>query len=79
MEPKDLALRCELTLPKCFALRRHLGIEGDDTMGYEFVFGKQKIRRYSDKADKLLRERAQEVDMHKVWQQHRPGPRHCAS
>jgi hypothetical protein len=71
----DLAERCQLTMPRCLALRRHLGIEQDPTMFYEFVFGSSRHRRYSDKADKLLRETVKSIDMNTVWKEHRPRRR----
>lgn len=69
----ELAARCGLTAPRCLALRRSLGIEDDPTMVHEFIFGSQHHRRYSDKADKLLREHVNIVDMDAVWRDH--GPR----
>lgn len=68
----QLAERCNLSQPRCVALRRSLKIDDDPSMAHEFVFGAQKHRRYSDKADKLLRESAAEVDMDKVWQEYGP-------
>ena len=68
----DLAERCGLSAPRCLALRRHLRIEDDPTMVHEFVFGAQRHRRYSDKADKLLRESVGNVDMDKIWEEYRP-------
>ena len=68
----ELAERCNLSQPRCVALRRSLKIDDDPSMAYEFVFGAQKHRRYSDKADKLLRESAAEVDMDKIWQEYGP-------
>ena len=52
-----------------------LGIEDDPTMVYEFVFGSQRHRRYSDKADKLLRESIAEIDMDKIWKEYGPKRR----
>ncbi len=75
----QLAERCGLTGPKCLALRRHLDIEDDETMVYTFVFGSQNHRRYSDKADKLLRENIDKVNMDKVWKKHGPKRRREAS
>ena len=68
----QLAERCKLSQPRCLALRRYLGIEDDPTMVYEFVFGSQRHRRYSDKADKLLRKSVPDVDMDKIWQEYGP-------
>ena len=70
--PTQLAERCGLTPPRCLALRRYLKIEDDPTMVYEFVFGGSRHRQYSDKADKLLRERVGEVDMDSIWQEFGP-------
>lgn len=68
-------MRCKLSQPRCLALRRHLGIEDDPTMVYEFVFGAQRHRRYSDKADKLLRESVAEADMDVIWEKYGPKRR----
>jgi hypothetical protein len=68
----QLAERCNLSQPKCLALRRYLKIDDDPTMVHEFVFGSQRHRRYSDKADKLLRQRVAEVDIDSIWQDYGP-------
>jgi len=68
----QLAERCNLSQPRCLALRRYLKIDDDPTMAYEFVFGAQRHRRYSDKADKLLRQSTAEVDMDKIWDEYGP-------
>jgi hypothetical protein len=68
----ELAARCNLTQPRCLALRRYLKIEDDPTMAYEFVFGGSRHRRYSDKADKLLRQSIDKVDMDSIWQEYGP-------
>jgi hypothetical protein len=68
----QLAERCNLSQPRCLALRRYLNIDDDPTMVYEFVFGAQRHKRYSDKADKLLRQSAADVDMDKIWDEYGP-------
>jgi hypothetical protein len=59
-------------LPKGYALRRHLNLDGDPACRHEFVFDSQRIPRYSDAAIQKMREAKETVDMDEVWRQHRP-------
>ena len=68
----ELASAVELTGNRSVALRRHLGIDGDPSCVHEFVFGSQRLRRYSDKAFTLMRDAAKTLDMDLVWEAHRP-------
>lgn len=71
MSAADLAERLDLTGPRTLALRRHLGIDGNEDCVHEFVFGSQRHRRYSDNALRRMQDVLQEVDMDEIWDQHR--------
>lgn len=71
-----LAERFNLTLPRCLALRRYLGIEDDETYRHDFVFGTQVHRQYSDNAYRRMKEALESgVDMDDVWRLCRPVAR----
>jgi hypothetical protein len=69
----DLAKALGLTTARSTALRRHLGVDGDPVCRHEFVFGSQRIVRYSDNAFTRMREAKAAADMDAVWAGHRPG------
>lgn len=72
MGPYDLADRAEIPRGRAVALRRHLGLDGnDDHLSHRFVFGNTKHLRYSDNALKAVKEAKGEVDMNRVWAAHR--------
>jgi hypothetical protein len=77
----ELASKLGLTGPRAVALRRHLGIDDDDTCRHDFQFGSQRHRQYSDNALTRMRHAAEELDMGAVWEAHslnrRVSPR-CA-
>jgi hypothetical protein len=75
----DLAEKIGITPPRSLALRRHLGIDDDDTCRHEFVFHSQRIVRYSDNALTRMRDAVAGLDMDAVWTGHRPGPRAAGS
>jgi len=50
MSARDLAERTGLTRPRAVALRRHLGVDRDLGACHQFVFGSQRIARFSDNA-----------------------------
>jgi hypothetical protein len=72
--PADLAAAVGLSGPRAHALRRHLGIDADESCYHEFVFGAQRHRCYSDNAYTKMRDAAQSLDMAAVWDAHRPRP-----
>ena len=75
--PNELSKKLGLTPPKGTALRRHLGIDQDESCRYVFEFGSQRHVRYSDNAYTRMRAALDEgVDMQAVWQEH--GPRRRA-
>ncbi len=75
----DLAADVKLTGPRAVALRRHLGIDDDDSCRHDFQFGAQRHPRYSDNARTKMREAAEHVDMEAIWEAHRPRSAGTAS
>jgi hypothetical protein len=71
----ELASDLGLNNVRSTALRRHLGTDEDPACCHEFVFGSQRILRYSDNAFTRMREALTTVDMGVVWAAHRPGVR----
>lgn len=72
----ELAKAVGLTSNKSTALRRPLSIDTDPSCCHEFVFGSQRIVRYSDNAfTGRMRDALAVIDMDDVWAAHRPGPR----
>lgn len=69
----DLARRAGLSGPRAVALRRHLGIDADPAACHQFVFGSQRIIRFSDNALRAITESTSTVNMTRIWQAHRPG------
>jgi len=75
--PAELALAVGLSSSRAFALRRHLGIDNDESCRHDFQFGSQRHPRYSDNALTKMREAARELDMDAIWEAHRPGGKEC--
>lgn len=72
MSATELAARVGLTPSKSMALRRHLGLDAnDDHYSHQFVFGPQKLMRYSDNALRAMQESLPNVDLARVWGAHR--------
>ena len=69
---KKLADSVGLTTARSAALRRHLGIDADPGCRHEFVFGSQRISRFSDNAFKRMRDAEDAVDMDAIWTRHHP-------
>jgi hypothetical protein len=72
---KKLADDVGLTPPRSTALRRHLGIDTDESCYHDFEFGAQRHRLYSDNAFTRMREAKESLDMKAIWETHRPGRR----
>jgi hypothetical protein len=70
----ELAERLGLSGPRALALRRHLGIDGDEDCVHVFDFDSQKHYRYSDNALRKMRKALESVDMDEVWEEHGPRP-----
>jgi hypothetical protein len=75
----DLAAAVGLTGPRSLALRRHLGLDNDETYSHDFIFGSQQHRCYSDNAFTAMREAIKNLDMEAIWKAHRPRPGKAAS
>ncbi len=73
--PTKLAKALNLTVPQSRALREHLGIDDNPTCSYEFVFGSQRHRRYSDNAYTKMQVAIRDLDMDAIWQAHKPRGR----
>jgi hypothetical protein len=71
--PGDLATAVGLSGPRAFALRRHLGIDDDESCRYDFQFGSQQHPRYSDNAFTKMREAMRDLDMDVIWEAHDPS------
>lgn len=72
MGPYDLADRAGVSRSAATALRRHLGLDGnDDHYSHRFVFGKTKHLRYSDNALKAMLDSVGTVDIDRVRAAHR--------
>ncbi len=72
MSSADLAHRTRLSGPRAVALRRHLGVDADPGACHQFVFGSQRIMRFSDNALRRMTESLSNLDMTSIWQAHRP-------
>lgn len=75
--PVELASDLGLSGPRAVALRRHLGIDDDESCRYDFQFGSQRHPRYSDNAFTKMREAVRDLDMEAIWKAHRPGGTAC--
>jgi hypothetical protein len=67
----ELARKLDMTLPRCYALRLHLGIENDDDCRHDFVFGSTVHRQYSDNALTRLKTAIDTLDLESVWAEYR--------
>ena len=75
--PAALASALGLTGPRAVALRRHLGIEDDDSCRHDFQFGSTRHRQYSDNALTKMRQGMRELDMDAIWKAHNPSGKAC--
>lgn len=75
----ELATAIGLTSPRSLALRRHLGIDNDESYYHDFIFGAQRHRCYSDNAYTAMREAVKGVDMDAIWEAHKPRPGRTAT
>jgi hypothetical protein len=69
----DLAKKLSLTMPRCYALRLHLGIEDDESCRHDFVFGSTVHRQYSDNALTKMRSALETLDIEEIWSTYREG------
>ena len=75
--PAELAFDLGLTGPRAVALRRHLGIDDDESCRHDFQFGSQRHPRYSDNALTKMRNAIRELDMDAIWKAHNPAGKAC--
>jgi hypothetical protein len=54
--PQAVAQKVGIDTERAKALRWHLGIDHDPACSHEFVFGKMKVARYSDRAIERMHE-----------------------
>jgi hypothetical protein len=66
----DLARQVKLTGPKTIAFVRYLNLKTDPECYKEFVVGKTKFGRYSDKAVKQITKALKAVTVEEVWKLH---------
>lgn len=72
----DLADRAGVTRNRATALRRHLGLDGnDDHYSHLFELGSQRQMRYSDNALRAMKTSLKDVDIESVWIAHRTIPK----
>lgn len=73
----QLAEKVGLTAPKTLALIRHLGLQADPDCFKEIAIGRQKHKRYSQKAIGLLKTTiaSPEFDIVAIWKTHGPKRR----
>lgn len=70
----ELAAAVGLTSARATALRRHLGIDNEESCYHDFVFGRLRHRRYSDNAYTRMRDAVSSLDLAAIWEVHRPRP-----
>jgi len=68
--PTQLADHLNITPPKCWALIRYLDLRSDPECFKEFVIGKTRHARYSQKAITLIKEALAKVSVEEVWKTH---------
>lgn len=76
--PAELASAVGLSSARAVALRRHLGLDDDDSCRHDFQFGSTRHPRYSDNALTKMREAARDLDMDVIWKAHSPGSKKCS-
>ena len=62
---------------RAVALRRHLGIDDDESCSHDFQFGSTRHRQYSDNALTKMREAVRDLDMDAIWKAHNPAGKAC--
>lgn len=72
---RQLAKHTNLTVPKCLAVVRHLGLQDNNDYFKVIRIGSQQYKRYSQQAISRIREELPKLDIDEVWRHHRPSPR----
>lgn len=75
--PGELAAAVGLSSSRAVALRRHLGIDDDESCRHDFQFGSMRHPRYSDNALTKMREAVRDLDMDAIWKAHNPSGKAC--
>jgi len=75
--PTELASAVGLSSSRAVALRRHLGIDDDESCRHDFQFGSTRHRCYSDNALTKMREAVRDLDMDAIWKAHKPAGKAC--
>ncbi|MBZ5676007.1 MAG: hypothetical protein LAP61_17335 [Acidobacteriia bacterium] len=68
--PTQLAEHLKLTPPKCWALMRYLDLRSDPECFKEFVIGKTRHARYSQKALTRMTDALKEISIEEIWKSH---------
>lgn len=68
----ELSQKVGLTMPKCLAVIKRLGLQSSDEYYKEIVIGKSRHKRYSSKAITRIKEALPTLDMGLVWAKHGP-------
>lgn len=71
LAPASFAKKLKLTQPKALALVKHLGLQESEDYFKVIKVGKSHFNRYSGKGLEVAKEALKEVDMDKVWNEHR--------
>lgn len=72
LSKRALARKLELSSERCKALRWHLGIDEDERCRWDFVFGSQTHRQYSDNAFRKMRDAIdQGVEVDEIYKAYR--------
>ena len=69
---RDLASKLKISEPRLFAVIKALNIKDIKEFYKEFKFGRAVHKRYSPKALDYLHRKIPDLDLDKVWQDHRP-------
>ena len=72
---KDIADKIGLGLNKMLAVVNHLGLQESDEYFKEVKIGKSKFKRYSRSSLNKINEEFPNLDIDKVWQEHKPRGR----
>ena len=64
---RQLSDKVSLTIPKLLSVVAHLGIQDDDDCYMEIVVGKQRHKRYSQKALPKIRQCLVDEDLEQIW------------
>lgn len=69
---QDLARKLKISPPRMYAVIKALKIKDSEEFYKEFKFGRAIHKRYSPKALDYLHRKIPQLDLERVWQEHRP-------